>query len=686
MARKRSPRRAGSATAAPALDQHAQTAASPVSPASEASLTIGAAAVALVALGVYAATLNPTVSHGDSGEMITVARTFGVPHPPGFPLYALLAGLFAHVPLASVATRVNFFSVVCDALAAALVFRAAARFTASVPAGILAAALFAFSPIVWPYAVTTEVFALNNLCAALLLDVTSRLRAGDDDVRQRRLLTAAAFVFGLGLSNHHILVLLAGPALALLLLRARKAFGHPRQWGLALVLPFVLGLLPYAYLLVAPHLGSEIVWGDTATPGGLLGHVLRREYGTLQLASGAPTEAGATLVRLGAFLTRFTVTTFGLGPVFLCAALPALVRPAGRRSPLAAWAIGLGTHLTLFSYLSNLGMSDPVHATVQERFWQQAIVVAAVLAASGLVMLTGFLGRYARAAQCVVAAAAMLGSLVIAYPRMDQRGHVFFRDYGRAILDSLPRNAILVITSDEAIGAVRYLQQVDDYRRDVRVLPAGQITSPWFRALAARHFPELRFPDLVGAEGFTFRAFLDLNQPRARVFLLNKVPWEQTLEEAYMALPSGLADEVLPRGVDPPLESWVDASLSSFTSFAPGSRGRHDGAWERYVEAGYQRQLERFALAVGRAAARHGVDPAAARVVLQALELVIERHPRPPADVFKNAGVACQYLVPEDPSARERMIRYWRSYLAAAPPTDPDRSLIERLVAEADRR
>src|SRR5712692_2800521 len=84
-------------------------------------IRIGCAVVAFVAaLGLYAWTLAPTVTLVDSGELIVAARTLGVAHPPGFPLYVLLAHLATLVPFGSVAGRVNFASALFAALAAAL--------------------------------------------------------------------------------------------------------------------------------------------------------------------------------------------------------------------------------------------------------------------------------------------------------------------------------------------------------------------------------------------------------------------------------------------------------------------------------------------------------------------------------------------------------------------------------------
>src|SRR4030095_5319807 len=55
--------------------------------------------VFLVALLFYSWTLAPTVTLTDSGELIVVARGLGVAHPPGVPLWIILAHLASLVPL-----------------------------------------------------------------------------------------------------------------------------------------------------------------------------------------------------------------------------------------------------------------------------------------------------------------------------------------------------------------------------------------------------------------------------------------------------------------------------------------------------------------------------------------------------------------------------------------------------------
>src|SRR4030081_2819213 len=88
--------------------------------ASEKAALIGAILMFVITLVVYGATLAPTVTFVDSGELIVAAKYLGVAHPPGTPLYVLLAHLFTLLPFGNVAARVNFASALFAALAASV--------------------------------------------------------------------------------------------------------------------------------------------------------------------------------------------------------------------------------------------------------------------------------------------------------------------------------------------------------------------------------------------------------------------------------------------------------------------------------------------------------------------------------------------------------------------------------------
>jgi len=91
-----------------------------------AGKVVGTACVALIAV-LYIVTLYPSLPGGDSGELIVASCSLGLPHPPGYPLFAMIGWLFTHIPFGSFAWRVNLFSAVCGIIASAFLYLAIFR-------------------------------------------------------------------------------------------------------------------------------------------------------------------------------------------------------------------------------------------------------------------------------------------------------------------------------------------------------------------------------------------------------------------------------------------------------------------------------------------------------------------------------------------------------------------------------
>src|SRR6476660_1101674 len=83
---------------------------------------------ALIVFVIYLATLSPTTAFWDTSEYIAAAKVLGIPHPPGNPLFVILAHTFGLLPLvASYAERVNLFAAATSAGAAGFWFLASER-------------------------------------------------------------------------------------------------------------------------------------------------------------------------------------------------------------------------------------------------------------------------------------------------------------------------------------------------------------------------------------------------------------------------------------------------------------------------------------------------------------------------------------------------------------------------------
>ncbi|MCR4296114.1 MAG: DUF2723 domain-containing protein, partial [Elusimicrobia bacterium] len=102
---------------------------------------------------------------GDSPQHVLAALLWAVPHPPGYPLQTALGWLWSRLPWSDPGAAVNGLSGVFSAAAAGALFLLLRAGGVRRAAALTAAALMAFSPIFWYYALVAEVRALNGLLA-----------------------------------------------------------------------------------------------------------------------------------------------------------------------------------------------------------------------------------------------------------------------------------------------------------------------------------------------------------------------------------------------------------------------------------------------------------------------------------------------------------------------------------------
>ncbi len=235
---------------------------------------------------VYLSTVSPSIAGGDSGEIVAEGCNLGTAHPPGYPLITLIIWGLSKVDVGtSVAYRINCFCTLCTTSAAFLIGKLVTGLTPFSSSGqILAVGMFSFSPLIWQYAVTAEVFPLNTLFAALLLYLVLQFALH----RNPSYALVGALVCGLALSNQHTIVLYEAPLVLWMLVLLRNYIHRHPLFLLQLSGCFIAGLLPYLYLpLMAQRSPKAGSWGHVTTLEGLLHHILRRDYGTFQLFSGA---------------------------------------------------------------------------------------------------------------------------------------------------------------------------------------------------------------------------------------------------------------------------------------------------------------------------------------------------------------------------------------------------------------
>ncbi|GAB4330513.1 MAG: hypothetical protein Kow0099_01110 [Candidatus Abyssubacteria bacterium] len=551
------------------------------------------------ALSVYLFTLAPTITFGDSGELITAAHTLGIAHPPGYPLWLLLGKCFSFLPIGSVAYRLNLMSAILDAAAVGLLALVVSRTLPSVCAGIVtretmdspvagmvtgsaaatASLCLAFSPTFWQQAVVAEVYALNNLliCAILLL-----LTMWGDSPERDGLLLAGAFLFGAGQANHQTLLLLA-PAIVLYVILVRPRIVMSARVVSGCVLLFLLGLGLYLYLPIRAAANPPLNWGNPSSWENFWFLVTRKQYRSLELL-----RSPATIFsQIEFFFTSLVKESI---PVVLL--LPAALCLWFTRRKGALWLVFTAAAFlcggVLLVVIANTELDLNAQSLLKVYFIPSFIMLSIWVGYGiGIIGLLGLrASRRLRREPIPVAVFAALwlavpASNVVAYwTDCGMRGKNYARLYGDALMNRLPENAILFAGTDSAYSIPMYMKWVQQKRQDISILSVNRLADPSYAAEASRNAPDLEFlshmdyQEAYGAAGAEskVRGAHDVNRvngyllfklyrkavPEKRVFYDEGLPIEWAHD---FAIPSGLIMELKSQRVEslPP-----DVVLSDF--------------------------------------------------------------------------------------------------------------------------
>lgn len=195
----------------------------------------------LISLTVYALTAGKHVTYADSGEFILTGKYLGLPHPPGYPLYTLIAHMFSYLPIGTLAYRIHMVNAVLGAALNVLVFKTLRRFQVSIILSVITALIFAFSGAKWYQSIIAEVYTLHAVFLVILMNLAWDLR---DSFTPKKALWFI-FVYALSLSNHWPLMGISTPAFLWVL--RRQIWPMLKLWKVAIPLA-LLGLAPYLYL------------------------------------------------------------------------------------------------------------------------------------------------------------------------------------------------------------------------------------------------------------------------------------------------------------------------------------------------------------------------------------------------------------------------------------------------------
>jgi len=218
----------------------------------------------LIASITYLSTIEPTTSFWDCGEFIATAYKLEVGHPPGAPLFMIIARVFSVVAetlfgTAYVAMSVNVLSALCSSFSILFLFWTITAFAkklatrsefelsnekiiAILGSGAVGALAYTFSDSFWFSAVEGEVYAMSSFFTAIVFWAIMKWDAAPTGAGGYKWIILIAYLMGLSIGVH-LLNLLAIPAMAFVVYFKNYEFSWKGFISTGLISMVILGFI-----------------------------------------------------------------------------------------------------------------------------------------------------------------------------------------------------------------------------------------------------------------------------------------------------------------------------------------------------------------------------------------------------------------------------------------------------------
>jgi hypothetical protein len=493
----------------------------------------GAATLAgLLVFGLYAITLGPTTAFWDTSEYIATGEIMGIPHPPGNPLFVVLARAWSILlsPLGlSAAVKVNLFSALMSASAHGLWFLVVhhiLRFFSEDRffrlAGASAAVLVSSTAFtVWNQSnVNEKVYTVSLLTIALLSWLAVRWQENLGKGKDDNLLILMVFILALSVGNH-LMAFLAAPAIGLFIL-----YVHPQtllNWRLyvAGVATAIAGLTIHLFLPIRAGLGPVINEAAPTCPdiGSAIGAVVtygqagcvalsealnREQYSKPPLVPRQAPLSQQFVNYLQYFDWQWARSLDGASTVFARIRLPftmlftgfgvwgALEHARRDKASFLYVATLFGTLSVALLYYLNFKYGYSLEAPVPDRglhevrerdyFFVVSFSVWGLWAGMGIATLWKEVahetGTTLKKASPFLTFALL--PLVLNWSWATRSDDYSARDWAYNLLMSVEPYSVLFTNGDNDTFPLWYLQEVEGVRRDVTVIVTSYLNTDWY--------------------------------------------------------------------------------------------------------------------------------------------------------------------------------------------------------------
>lgn len=236
--------------------------------------------VFVVSAFTYLSTIEPSASFWDCGEFIASSYKLEVGHPPGNPVFQLIARFFTMFgDNLHAAVMVNVMSAICSALTIFFLYLTIVFFVkrmvgrkedghysvadavAVFGSGAVGALAYCFSDTFWFSAVEGEVYAMSSLFTAVVFWSMTKWYEVADQPYANRWIVLISFLMGLSIGVH-LLNLLTIPALVFMYYYRKREDGQYTMWECVKIMLVSVVILAVVLFFIVPYIPKIAAYVD----------------------------------------------------------------------------------------------------------------------------------------------------------------------------------------------------------------------------------------------------------------------------------------------------------------------------------------------------------------------------------------------------------------------------------------
>lgn len=467
--------------------------------------------------------LSQRIFAGDAAEYATTNVTWGIPHPPGYPFYSLLANIINYLlPIKNIYVKSSLLSAIPITLSSFILLELFLKLKIHYFISFLSVMFFITLFPVWLYSIFPEVFSL----ASFLIFAQIFLLISIKEKQHKGFLYLFFLTIGLSFSHHHFFVFFLLSYLYLILTSKKLKIFFKKNFFTSLNF-FFMGLSFYLYPIIVSYLNKTVSIEDVKSVSGFMSLFFRSVYGTFKAYAYAPSIFSN---RIFDFFAVYIFVLHDFKPAgFIFIILGIMYLLIQQKQLFRFFTIQLFL-VNFFFFYANYFLRNNFSAATFERFLIFFYLILIIFFTYGVYfsfkILKKIIKKLTNKVILLKVSYFVLYLIMLFLIFFNIRVYLplikyvktqnLFENYGRDLLINLPKKSILFAISDNSSFLTKHYQTIFHLRKDILVLTPFYLERNHLRNYIKEKYPDVFLPNINKSDWL--REFLRKNSQNYQIF------------------------------------------------------------------------------------------------------------------------------------------------------------------------